>query len=406
MKAQTKALVASLVVIAFALTAVSGVTYSWFSDTEDTTIDITTGKIQLDLDSNVYVSSYGYAEKDVPAGTSVTTDLGGSISYNIASATATDSMSVIFNGAAPGDKLRISVSGNVTSTINVNYTESVEVSTTSGLVSPFEITGLMNIDNTKGASVPAHDIIIEMNAATGAEYMGMKYTITLRFQAVQANFKETTSTPIISSSSTNTSITSATADNTVVATLDVPTGAFSEDVTVETTAIKNAGATYNVVNSAGQVVGGVDVSITNAGGNTRQPSLPVSVKIVVPGDITRSFKVFHENTEVTDVTAAYDSTTDKTTVCVSASSFSSYFVVDTSEAKIGDEKYATMSEALISAKDGDVVDILRNLTDVRYIDLSNNSDKKSITINLDSKKVEFSKNAMNLSVTFSEFIAL
>lgn len=48
MKAQTKALLASIVVIALALTAVSGVTYSWFSDTEKAEIDVSTAKIDVD----------------------------------------------------------------------------------------------------------------------------------------------------------------------------------------------------------------------------------------------------------------------------------------------------------------------------------------------------------------------
>ena len=48
MKAQTKALVASVVVIALALTAVSGITYSWFSDTETSIIDVSTAKIDIE----------------------------------------------------------------------------------------------------------------------------------------------------------------------------------------------------------------------------------------------------------------------------------------------------------------------------------------------------------------------
>ncbi len=48
MKAQTKALVASVVVIALALSAVSGITYSWFSDTEQSKIDVTTAKVDLE----------------------------------------------------------------------------------------------------------------------------------------------------------------------------------------------------------------------------------------------------------------------------------------------------------------------------------------------------------------------
>lgn len=47
MKAQTKALVASLIIVALGLSAVSGITYSWFSVTDETDITIETGKIQV-----------------------------------------------------------------------------------------------------------------------------------------------------------------------------------------------------------------------------------------------------------------------------------------------------------------------------------------------------------------------
>ena len=47
MKAQAKAIVASMVVIALALAAVSGVTYSWFSDTESSDINVSTAKIDI-----------------------------------------------------------------------------------------------------------------------------------------------------------------------------------------------------------------------------------------------------------------------------------------------------------------------------------------------------------------------
>ena len=49
MKAQTKALLASIVVIALALTAVSGVTYSWFSDTEKAEIGVSTATVDYDI---------------------------------------------------------------------------------------------------------------------------------------------------------------------------------------------------------------------------------------------------------------------------------------------------------------------------------------------------------------------
>ena len=59
MKAQTKALVASVVVIALALTAVSGITYSWFSDTEKVEIDVKTGIVDMEL-SDVKIKTYSW----------------------------------------------------------------------------------------------------------------------------------------------------------------------------------------------------------------------------------------------------------------------------------------------------------------------------------------------------------
>ena len=47
MKAQMKAVMASAVVIVLALAAVSGVTYSWFSDTDDTEVTISTGVVSI-----------------------------------------------------------------------------------------------------------------------------------------------------------------------------------------------------------------------------------------------------------------------------------------------------------------------------------------------------------------------
>lgn len=49
MKAQTKALVASVVVIALALSAVSGITYSWFTDSEQSEIDISTAVVNYEV---------------------------------------------------------------------------------------------------------------------------------------------------------------------------------------------------------------------------------------------------------------------------------------------------------------------------------------------------------------------
>ncbi len=49
MKAQMKAIMASAVVIALCLAAVGGVTYSWFSDSDNANVDVTTAVVDLDI---------------------------------------------------------------------------------------------------------------------------------------------------------------------------------------------------------------------------------------------------------------------------------------------------------------------------------------------------------------------
>ena len=59
MKAQMKAVMASAVVIVLALAAVSGVTYSWFSDSEQANIDISTGTLDVTLSEFEAVDDQG-----------------------------------------------------------------------------------------------------------------------------------------------------------------------------------------------------------------------------------------------------------------------------------------------------------------------------------------------------------
>ena len=65
MKAQTKAAIASVAGIALALTAVSGVTYSWWTDSESTEIGITTGSSSLEDGSYSLLNLDGMSTRNV-----------------------------------------------------------------------------------------------------------------------------------------------------------------------------------------------------------------------------------------------------------------------------------------------------------------------------------------------------
>ncbi len=66
MKNQTKAVIASIVVIALALTAVSGITYSWFSDTEKADVAVSTAKVDYGV---TFESSKVSGLAEIKAGT-------------------------------------------------------------------------------------------------------------------------------------------------------------------------------------------------------------------------------------------------------------------------------------------------------------------------------------------------
>lgn len=101
MNARAKALIASVVVIALALTAVSGVTYSWFSDTEKTDVSVDGAKFDLmtEFGTPTVVNS--------SIGTSATVD------------SATGEITV--SNLAPGSIITIPYSAEYTSTIDVMY---------------------------------------------------------------------------------------------------------------------------------------------------------------------------------------------------------------------------------------------------------------------------------------------
>ena len=84
MKAQTRMIVASVIVIAFALTAVSGITYSWFSDTEQAEIDITAGKVDFGLNIASFTdkTASGAATQTVSDGITYDFGLSAKVSYN------------------------------------------------------------------------------------------------------------------------------------------------------------------------------------------------------------------------------------------------------------------------------------------------------------------------------------
>ena len=104
MKAQMKAVMASAVAIVLALAAVSGVTYSWFSDSEQANIDVSTGTLDVTLSEFKAVD-----RQDNPL----------TINNNRVSLTS----------LVPGDQIKVSYKVSYDSTINAKYRDVLIVNT-------------------------------------------------------------------------------------------------------------------------------------------------------------------------------------------------------------------------------------------------------------------------------------
>ena len=193
MKTQMKSIGAVAIVTVLALAAVSGVTYSWFSDSETSEINITTGKLSLSVPlDKVTINSQGYSEKNVADG--VVTEGGATARYNSTTTPTTVNMILDWKNVSPNEYLHIYTSeGTVDTSIKVVYRETVKI--TEGDVditesAPFTIQGLssdITLDPSETAyPISAHTISISMNNV-GNDYQNKTYKISISFEVTQYN---------------------------------------------------------------------------------------------------------------------------------------------------------------------------------------------------------------------------
>ena len=186
MKTQTKAIIASAVVIVLALSAVAGVTYSWFSDTENFKFDVKTGQIDMKFEGDS-VPTVNYLEypynMDETTLISKWTDDNSVYSATINTALLKDK-----------DELIIDVPTiTINNTIKVNYYEQISIKENDTEVTDsfFKITGLKTAatqyEPTSGSSnvVSAHEITILFDSSGVAQ--NKVYTISITFTAIQSN---------------------------------------------------------------------------------------------------------------------------------------------------------------------------------------------------------------------------
>ncbi|MBQ8179989.1 MAG: hypothetical protein IJ026_06105 [Candidatus Methanomethylophilaceae archaeon] len=360
MKAQMKAIAASAIVIVLALAAVSGVTYSWFSDTESSSINVTTGNIILKADvTDAYYKVYGDDEVAIANGGN--TPLNGTVGWTVADpGSELTEMIVEVGGMAPGDSLRLVYGGTIETTIDTVF------NLTSGVSDPFSIDDIVTINGTEYTSgiIDATndevgfkaEITISMSTEAGNELMGKEFNLPITFGFYQANI-DSSELPAITT--TVTAGEEATVD--VVAaggkaasiTMTLDTGGE-----VNTSIISGSSSEYFLEN-AGEALVGIDVTLPTGASVT-----DASVTLSVPTgyDDTSVLTVFHvaDNGTMTEVAATITSSDGKTVATFTPSHFSAYYLVDATVAKIEDKGYKTLQEAFDAITNSGEIDLVKD----------------------------------------------
>lgn len=117
MKTKTTAIVASLVIIALASSAIIGATYSWFEDEDKVTALFSPGKVSIDAEiTDLKAKNYDSNLIEPNDEGKIKLPSGAEVSMTTASTTDATATSITFDKAAPGD----SVTFKMTITNNSN----------------------------------------------------------------------------------------------------------------------------------------------------------------------------------------------------------------------------------------------------------------------------------------------
>lgn len=200
MKTQLKVIIAMSAVVIISLTAVTGITYSWFSDSEESTINVTTGKVDINIHKDameLYSWNNGAYElqtdRFIPGGTAAVVEKDGSISVSL-------------NNMAPGDKIVLKINIDKDITISCKYRYSVTCDNYSGLINGLNIEANYNstiltgpgysewLDEVSADGTISIELPITADSTYQSKNLKMKFTV----EAYQSNAIDTSAYMITS----------------------------------------------------------------------------------------------------------------------------------------------------------------------------------------------------------------
>ena len=353
MKTEYKAVIASVVVIALCLCAVGGVTYSWFSDTDQAEIDISTAKVDVNLTINTIAPESGSLGK-----------------------TAIDSGNISISNMAPGDAFSGTYNIDNNSTIRIAYRLylSIDETTYDSLSTDFKQSLSISADNN--SAVPISDatkigsnyIVVFVDwteLAAGADRTNRELQISLSgnltnqtttnlsmailIEAYQSNADIINGvTGTVSSGNNEFTVSNPSSDDSSVfstATISFESNSDTNEV-LTVVPVTEDNYDYSLANDQTFLAG---VEVTSSNGGSALQGIETKVSMVVKDNLPMELvKIYHKGVEFTpnDLSVTYDSSADSTTVSFSTTDGFSTYAITTEAQAIVDGTYAELTDKL------------------------------------------------------------
>ncbi len=390
MKNTQKAILASVLVLALCLSAVGGVTYSWFTDEESTEVNVTAGQMKL-ITSNITgtVQSYGGNPIELVNGVPTHTDVGGTVTLDYTAGTDVGTITVNAVNGVPGDIITLNFTNTIDNNINVNYYVEDKVIDNSDVplaTNPFTIftthtDGSILEQTWDSVSIVANapnntfdeKLVIQFNESAGNQYQGRAYSISVDYNLIQGNIIQGAVSNKAVMGGTESEFTVALANSDVTRSIvELPT--MTEDVKVSIQAISDD--PLIALHNGDVILGGIDVAFTDVDGNPVEfddiATDNAIIKMILGGDWTDaadSLVLYHEGEVIGS--GLYDISFDgeNTVIKITANDFSPYTAVKTvvpdgtvAKNLTTGASYETLQAAIDTCKENEVIKMFADVS--------------------------------------------
>lgn len=363
-------IVASVVVLALALTAVSGITYSWFSDSETAKVDVTTGHVNIEtVPEKMVLSSLGSGETSVPwEGETITGQFPFSpgLDHSASIAKSESGYAIDIKGILSGDEVKF--------TIDVTNKSSVPAYIT---CTSNEDKALFDVTITCSESlldVPvdnARTFKISIKLASGVSLTASETsTFNIEFTGYQGNYASTIHEG------------TATITGNKIVSGDVAGEDPAKDVgiKVDFSEVTKVNGSINILGSTiavkSKLTGGIsnefgtiELTLTKDGAPISSPTFDGYVEVTAvfnnvvsdPGEI-----IVKCNDEVISATNEYDAVAKTFTVKFSTTHFSDFTILPI-VAKIGSDEYTSVKAAFDAAYNENHIEMVNDSNETDQI---------------------------------------